>query len=206
MKSIFKKITYLIIFILLFEGAYAEGKNALLKSLILPGWGEKAMGEESRSKILMYTDIAIIFTHLMGKSFENWYIDEYSGYAELYANADMNTKDYAFVLNMSSYNSMDEYNQDMSNQRNWNSIYDDSNYNWNWDSTDNRYKFNDMREKSVIAKKFAEFAIAGLIINRFVSFVDVLYLKNLESGLEMNAYLVPEKYDGLSLNISFSSK
>ena len=206
MKNTFKKISYLIALTLLFGGVNAAEKGVILKSMILPGWGEKAIGEEARSKIFMYTDMAIIFTHIMGKSFERWYVDEYSGYAELYADADMNGKDYSFVLNMSSYNSMEEYNQDMSNQRNFDDIYNNGNYSWNWDSSDSRYEFNKMRENSVIAKKFAEFAIAGLIINRFISFIDVLYLTNEKSELEMSAYLIPERYDGLSLNLSFSRK
>ena len=206
MKSIFNRNIYIVILFFCLSTIQASDKRAVLKSMILPGWGEKAMGEDSRSKMFMYMDVAIIFTHIMGKSLERWYIDEYSGYAELYANADMNGKSYSFALNMSSYNSMSDYNQDMSNQRNFDDIYSSGDYNWSWDSVDDRYKFNDMRKSSVVAKKFAEFAIAGLIINRLISSIDVIYLKNKKLGFDVNAYLLPNEYDGVSLGLSFASK
>ena len=51
-----------------------------------------------------------------------------------------------------------------------------------------------------------EFAVAGLIINRVVSAIDVLYLKNSKSPVALSAFLLPEKNDGVSLNVSFSLK
>ena len=63
-----------------------------------------------------------------------------------------------------------------------------------------------MRESSLIAEKFAEFAVAGLIINRVISAIDVLYLKNSKSPVALSAFLLPEKNDGVSLNVSFSLK
>lgn len=208
MKSMFNKNNILLaISFFLLSTIQGAGQGALMKSMILPGWGEKSMGKDSRAKIFMYTDLAIAFTHIMGKSFERWYVDEYSGYAELYANADMQGKDYSFTLNVSSYDTMSDYNQDMSNQRNFDNIYTDhQNYNWEWESTNKRYKFNKLRRNSIIAGKFAEFAIAGLIINRFISFVDVIYLKNKDLGFGVNAYLVPDEADGVSLQLSLSSK
>ena len=202
----FKDKIILVVLFFLFSSIKGANQGALLKSMILPGWGEKTMREDSRAKLFMYTDIAIVFTHILGKSFERWYVDEYSGYAELYANADMQGKDYSFILNMSTYNTMSDYNQDMSNQRNFDDIYNNQDYNWEWKNKQSRYRFNELRESSIIASKFAEFAIAGLIINRFISCVDVIYLKNKDIGFEMDAYLVPDRNDGVSLNLSFLSK
>ena len=208
MRSMFNKNNILLaISFFFFSMMQGAGQGDLVKSIILPGWGEKSMGKDSRAKLFMYTDLAIVFTHIMGKSFERWYIDEYSGYAELYANADMQGKDYSFALNISSYDTMSDYNQDMSNQRNFDDMYTDyQNYNWEWESTKKRYEFNKLRNNSIIAGKFAEFAIAGLIINRFISFVDVIYLKNKDLDFGVNAYLIPDNQEGISLNLSFSPK
>ena len=71
------------------------------------------------------------------------------------------------------------------NEDNFEDVYDaDSGYYWHWDTTDNRNKFNDMRESSLIAQKFAEFSIAGLIINRIASIIDVLYLEKQKSNVD----------------------
>ena len=58
----------------------------------------------------------------------------------------------------------------------------------------------------MIAEKIAEFAVAGLILNRVASAIDILYLKNSKSNLGMSTFVVPEKNDGVSLNVSFSFK
>ncbi len=193
--------------IVMLQGLSASGE--FMRSLVLPGWGELKMQEKKRAKIFMATDLAIISTYLLGKSFNRWYIDRYTAYGTLHADADMNGKNYAFIVNMSNYDSMDDYNHDMMIHHNANyldDIYEDPSYNWQWDSTNNRINFNNMRESSLIAEKFAEFAVAGLIINRVVSAIDVLYLKNSKSPVALSAFLLPEKNDGVSLNVSFSLK
>ena len=202
MKNIYKKLGYFLVACILIQSLSANGN--LVRSIILPGWGELKMEETKRSRILMVSDLSIFVTYLLGKSFNVSYIDHYKAYGTLYANADMQGKDYSFIVNMSNYNSMSEYNQDMSNRKNYDDIYEDSTYNWEWDNTNKRLKFNNMRESSIISDKFAEFAVAGLIINRVISAIDVLYLTNKNSRVKLNAFVSPEKNDGISLNVSFS--
>ena len=207
MKSMYRKIIYIILIGIMAQGLSARGE--LMRSLILPGWGELKMQENKRAKIFMSTDLAVIATYFLGKSFNGWYIDKYTAYGTLHADANMSGKNYAFIVNMSNYDSMEDYNHNMMIHHNANyfdDIYEDPSYYWQWDSTENRINFNDMRESSLIAEKFTEFAVAGLIINRVASAIDVLYLKNSKSGIDLNAFLIPQKNDGVSLNISFSIK
>ena len=157
MKIMSRKIIYFVIMIVMLQGLSASGE--FMRSLILPGWGELKMQEKKRAKIFMATDLAVISTYFLGKSFNRWYIDRYTAYGALHADADMNGKNYAFIVNMSNYDSMDDYNHDMMIHHNANyldDIYEDPSYNWQWDSTNNRINFNNMRESSLIAEKFAE--------------------------------------------------
>ena len=196
-------------FMLLSMVTQISAKGELMRSLVFPGWGEVKMEETKRAKMFMATDLSIIATYLLGKSFNRWYIDKYLAYGTLYAHADMNGKEYAYIVNMSNYDSMDSYNHSMMIQHNANAfddIYTDQEYDWQWDSTADRNKFNDLRENSLIAEKIAEFAVAGLILNRVASAIDILYLKNSKSNLGLNAFVIPEKNDGVSLNVSFSFK
>jgi len=207
MKSMCRKIICSVVVVIMIQGLDARGE--IMRSLVLPGWGEHKMQKDKRAKIFMATDLAVIATYFLGKSFNRWYIDRYTGYGTLYAGADMSGKNYGFIVNMSNYDSMDDYNHDMRIHHNANyldDIYEDPSYNWQWDSANNRINFNNMRESSLIAEKFAEFAVAGLIINRVASAIDVLYLKNSKSPVALNAFLIPQKNNGVSLNVSFSLK
>ena len=197
------------LFILLILISSVGASNAI-KSMLIPGLGEKSLGYNSRAKIFMCSEIAILGTYLLGRSVNNYYIDNYSGFAELYAGANMDNKSYSFVIDMSNYNSMIEFNEDMMryhNEDNFEDVYDaDSGYYWHRDTTDNRNKFNDMRESSLIAQKFAEFSIAGLIINRIASIIDVLYLEKQKSNVDVGVLVLPGGNDSISLNVSFSLK
>ena len=204
------KIMYKIRIVMLFLLLSVLSANNILKSMFVPGLGEKSLGEDSRAKIFMCSEMAILGTYFLGKSFNKYYIDNYSGFAELHAGADMENKSYSFVVNMSNYNSMIEFNEDMMrhhNEDDFDDVYDvESNYYWEWDSTDNRYKFNDMRESSIIAQKFAEFSIAGLVINRIISIIDVVYLEKKKSNVDLSVFVLPEGNDAISINVSFSLK
>ena len=207
MKIMYKKTVLVILSLLMIAQLSARGE--FTRSLVFPGWGELKMQENKRANIFMGTDIAVIASYLLGKSFNRWYIDRYTGYAVLHAGADMNGKDYAYIVNMANFDSMEDYNHDLMLHHNGNyfdDVYEDSSYDWSWDSTSSRNKFNDMRESSLVAEKIAEFAVAGLILNRVASTIDVLYLKNRNSSLGLKAHVIPEKYDGVSLNVSFSIK
>ncbi len=207
MKTIYKKTVLVALSLLMIAQLGAQGEFA--RSLVFPGWGEMKMEEKGRAKIFMSTDLAIIASYFLGKSFNRWYIDRYTAFCVLHAGADMNGKDYAYIVNMANFDSMEDYNHDLMIHHNGNyfdDVYEDPSYDWNWDNSSNRNKFNDMRESSLIAEKIAEFAVAGLILNRVASAIDILYLKNKNTSLGLKAHLIPEKYDGVSLNVSFSIK
>ena len=208
MKSIFRNISYISLLLICIQFSYASGGN-VLRSLLIPGWGESKMNHSSRAKFFFTTEILIIGTHFLGKSFNSSYIDQYTGFAELHAGVDMDGRDYEFIIDMSNHDSMSDYNHYMAihhyedpDQYQYNSSTED----WNWDSTDNRLKFDKLRENSLVAEMVADFALAGLIINRIVSVVDVMYLRKKESKIKLNSQVIPIRDDGVSLNISFSFK
>ena len=105
---------------------------------------------------------------------------------------------------------MEEYNHYMMIHHNTNyyeNVYSDDDQNWQWDSTDSRLKFDQLRRNSVISDMFAEFAIAGLIINRIVSAIDIMYLQGKKRNIKnVSAFVSPQRNDGVALNISFSLK
>ena len=104
---------------------------------------------------------------------------------------------------MSFYNSRSDYNDDMMlthNTNNYDELYDetDPSTNWEWDSKENRLEFDRIRRNSLVSERFADFAIAGLIINRIVSVIDLQLTDLFISGLRLENQF---QFIGLQKNI-----
>ena len=103
---------------------------------------------------------------------------DYIAYAELHADVNLGGKDYLFAVNMGHYDSFTEYNDIKERQRQIDKIYEEGQGNeWEWDNTQNRINFDSMRIKSVNYEIYARFAIGGLVLHRFISLIDVIYLE-----------------------------
>ena len=114
----------------------------------------------------------------------------------------MDNKTYLFAVNMGHYNNLEEYNDVKERKRSHDQKYIGYDFNWEWDSYSNRIKFDKMRIRSVNYNKFARFAIAGLVLNRLVSFIDVIYIerKIKSSSFSSNFFGDTEK---IKFNISY---
>ena len=181
----------------------------IFKSLILPGWGESSLGHSSRAKFFFFSEVIVLSSHFLGKSFYDSYVDQYTGMAELYAGVDMDGKDYDFIIDMSNHDSMTDYNN-FTSRHHYRDVekllYDSETEDWNWESSRKRREFDQLRRNSVVAEMVSDFAFAGLILNRVISLIDVVYLSKRESSVNLRSYVSPQTHDGMSLNISFSFK
>ena len=136
------------------------------------------MGNEKRAKTFFIREAALWFVCIGGKKMASWYESDYKAFAELHANVNMEGKNYIFSVNLSHYDSMDEYNANKARKRQVNEMYEeDSGNDWKWDNTINRISFDRMRINSVTYDKYAQFAIGGLILHRIISLIDVIYLE-----------------------------
>jgi len=185
-----KKIILLFLLPIFLFSQEAEQKKVKLRSMILPGWGEKTLGADDRAQGFFKRDAVLWLLYLAGKKSADWYESDYRAFAELHADVDMDNKDYLFAVNMGQYDSLEEFNDIYDRRRLIEEKYPEGqSYGWHWDSTSNRRKFNDLRIKSVTRDKYARFTAAGLVIHRVISFIDVLYLERtgknlmLESGI-----------------------
>ena len=208
MKNLFKNIKLILPIIVSLQFLHPSGGD-IIRSLVMPGWGELHMNEDSRAKFFFTSEALILATHFLGSSFNKSYIDQYTGFAELHADIDMDGRDYDFIIDMSNYDSMADHDADVASYHGENFSnyqYNNDLYNWEWDSTDNRLEFDRMRRNSLTSEMVADFALAGLIINRIVSMIDVIYLKKKNSNIDLGTYLLRDRDNGVSLNISFSIK
>ena len=203
----FKKYIILFLFITI---SYCQlldkvDSNAF-KSLLLPGLGEYSLNENNRSKNFFITE-ACLWLSFFGSHYGNqWYTDNYMSFGSYHAGINLDNIPSSqlsmLIVHMSQYDNMEFFNETMDRQRRDNSYSNESTYGWNWDSDENRKTFNDLRIKSSNLKKINNFTISALLINRLVSFFDVIYLS--DKKYKLNSSITSSADNGLTLNCTIN--
>ena len=175
-----------------------------MQSLVLPGWGEQTLGESKRAQRFFIREAAFWLIYIGVKKTSDWYESDYTAFAELHANVEMEGKDYLFAVNLGHYDSFEEYNDIKERKRLVADKYrEGEGLEWQWDDKANRIKFDKMRINSGIYRKYAKFAVGGLVLHRLISFFDVIYLERKNLPLEFDAQI---NADSRTLQLKFSLK
>ena len=177
-----------------------------LKSLVLPGWGELKISQNQRAKNFLILEACSWLSFLGSHYSNNWYIENYTSFSKHHAGIDLNSinsEDLSLlIVHMSQYDNVYDYNETMERQRRADDSYSDtSSYYWNWDNSNNKQIFNDLRINSSLSKKINNFTIAALVINRFLSFFDVIYL-NGKNQYKVSSVAIPISNNGFLLNVN----
>ena len=207
-----KKIILIIIMIsIIIPGARS-------KSILLPGWGELSLNQKSRGQKLFAADIILWLTVLNGKKMSKNYESDYRAFATEHAGVDWDHTDYLFAIDIGYYDTLSDYNTTRSRQRsleietdpkgdlireNGHGIYpENGDFNWEWDDTINRQIYKDLKISSADWDKYANFAISGLILNRVISLVDVIYLERTGKSNPIQSQIITKGRDNLQLKFS----
>jgi len=186
-----------------------QARTLLLKSVILPGWGEHSLGYKTRGYVMNSSELglwvgyaALIF---MGQSAEK----DMMAYAATHAGIDPSGKDNFYFTDIGNYSNIHEYNDQKLRYRQFTSLYPETaEYSWAWDSDYAREKFDKLRYKSQQTLHIATFALGGLILNRIVSMIDVIALTKdrLETPVnDFQALIVPQN-GNMTLTLNFGLK
>ena len=163
----------------LFQISFCE-ISPIVKSAILPGLGEHSLGNKQRAKQFYFQEFGIWLTFIGFKTLSQLYKSDYRAFASLHANVDMQNKDYDYAVIIGDYDSYEDFIDAQLRQRDkiYYTMPENSGYEWNWDSKSNRLKFDKIRYNSGLFNKYSKFTLGGLVVNRIISIIDVLYLKN----------------------------
>ena len=202
-----------IIFILLISCAIPGPK---VKSLLLPGWGELSLENKARGKFFLYAEAMLVISAYSFNELSNSYKSDYTAYAMEHANVNISNQDYMFALDIGSSDNIQDFNSIKRRQRSLlmdtdfngniireygHEVYPEgAGYDWNWDSTTNRSRFNSMRINSINYEKYASFALAGMLLNRAISLIDVMFLERQENP-KITSIIIPKGYDGMELQL-----
>jgi hypothetical protein len=180
------KIT-LIVFIMFNAMLFGQVKtnqklDPVIKSLIVPGWGQKTLGKPKRARFFNYLESGILLTIIGSSTIANIKRKNYIAFASKHAAISSSGKNHKYWVDIGNYNSIENYNNEHLRNREMDDLYpDDKKWSWDWDLELNRKKFEDKRIRSDQLELFATFGVGALIVNHLVSSIDALYLKRVSS-------------------------
>ena len=174
-----KKVVF-IFCISIFMVSAQSNKSSLVKSLILPGWGQINESEFSSAKQFLAQD-GLLWISLLGTIWtSNYYEQSYITFAQENAGINLTNADLQMAVDVGNYSNLSEFNESIERRREFGLVLDENDIqnHWDWNSDGNRNKFEQMRINSGISKKVGSFVIAGLIGHRIISAIHVKYLQN----------------------------
>ena len=169
-------------------------KPGVLKSTLLPGWGEHSYGSTTRGYVFNGVEAALwVFASVAYTSATSHENDLFYFATEYGHITDPQLKSDVFLDRVSKYDSMDEYNEQMLRNRQWDRVYSAENgEDWNWDSTDKRGEYFDIKTQRYLWRQRLTYSFGAIALNHLVSTMDALYLKRSKASLQV----MPEIGDG----------
>ncbi len=198
-----QKIIFLIVLITI-NLTFAQGRlkitskiPPIVKSAIIPGWGEYALNKNSRGNFFFTTEIVgLVFTTFSFIKSNN-IVTTYKSIAAEHANVIIDGKNHQFWVDIGNYDSQFDYNDEHLRWREFDNLYpSEVRWDWDWDTNTKRKEFEDLRIKSDKLQLIGKFFIGGIVLNHIISTIDVYYLKNisLKEKVEFSSCINPDSY------------
>jgi len=182
----------------------AQARGLLLRSLLLPGWGEHRLQYHSRGYLLNGSEALFWLAYAALHYYAVTQDENMRTYGTLHAGIQAQGKDHVFFTNIGNYASLYEFNDQKLRYRQFQAVYPDTpEYFWAWDSDAARHHFDRLRLRSAIARRNASFMITGLVVNRIVSMFDIVLLTRQRVQplpADIDAVVAPRP-DGLTLSV-----
>lgn len=165
-------------------------KAALIRSLIMPGWGQYLLGDSNTARKFILAEAGLWLGYFTAREAANWFEQDYRAFATLHAGASNQREPDIYYYRLGQYDSIYEFNETQLRQRSISDVYElGVGKDWQWNSIANRERYNELRKASLLAAKGASFILGGMIVNRAASAIHVLFLTRTE--VETSAYWTP---------------
>lgn len=191
-----------------FSISQAEKKPAIsfLLSLLIPGAGHLYAGRMDVGKYFLVGEAAL-WLSFGGLSYYGEVLEkDAKSFAVIHSGLNKEGKDDDYFVNVSSYNSIYEYNNEKLLRGEYDKLYEVSSYFWQWDDPANRNNFDEQRKKSERMFNARKIFTTGMIINRITSGISAYILtSNPENKVTFNTEVTssPDNdIDGFKINFS----
>lgn len=166
-------------------------RGALLRSIVLPGWGQHYLGNHNIARRMMTTEVCLWLLYGTFKGAQDWYQQDFRAFAALHAGISYRLKPDIYYFRLGRYDSIEDYNRAQLRNRNVDAVYSmGTDIKWEWDSIHNRERYNDLRRASLRAAKAASFMMGSMVLNRAVAAIHVLFLSR-KTGTDADFHLDP---------------
>ena len=202
-----KTVIIISIFFAIAFGQNSNGLSPIVKSFLLPGWGEYTLEKPNRGRIFILSETALWTSFAGALIVSNNYTDLFQAYAADYAGVETSGKDRQFWVDVGNYESLNGHNEEHLRFRDYDAIYPmNSEWHWEWTSEEKRLQYRDYRVASDTWNLGAKFIAGSIVINHIVSAIDALYLQRISQieAVSMQPMINMENgYSGLALSIQF---
>jgi hypothetical protein len=198
-------VTILAIFPIIGESSDSSmSKPSVLKSTLIPGWGEHSFGAHNRGYLFNGIEAALwIFAGIASSTAQNHENDLYYFASEYGHITDPQNKSDVFLDRVSKYESMEAYNEQMLRNRQWDRIYSAENgYDWHWDSDEKRGEYFDIKTERYLWRQRLTYTFGAIALNHLVSTMDALYLKRLNATMVIQPDMT-DRSAGLRIALTF---
>jgi hypothetical protein len=144
---------------------------AITYSILLPGMGELYAGNYSSGKYFTIADGVFWGTYIGMNQYSNWQKDRYHSFAVSNGGVNLAGKDDGYFTNIGIYTDINEYNDDMSRNGDFNKMYNTQLDYWKWTGND-RKTYRAMWTAGELAHNNLRFVIGALVLNRVVSAIN----------------------------------
>jgi len=161
-----------------YNAADVEFKNrgkAFIRSLILPGSGERYLGKKTLAKAFLITEITLWVGYFAFNEYSKWIREDAYAFAATHSGAKTDGKPSQFFVDIGNYAGIAEYNDAKQRMRQFDKVYTSEDYFWQWDEDQSRRKFENMRISSDQAINRSVFVLGGIFANHILSAIDAVW-------------------------------
>jgi hypothetical protein len=163
-----------------------KGKwHHVLFSLVIPGSGEWVMGYKGLGKTFFGIDVVLWLGYLGTRHYTNILQKDLETYAALHAGVNTANKDGQYWIDVGTASSIYVFNEQKLRERDLEATYPEGiHYDWVWDSENSRVAYVEKRFDRLDWKRYTNWMIGALVLNRIISAVDVVRLIRKEKSAE----------------------
>jgi len=188
-------------------GQNSKGLSPVVKSFLLPGWGEYSLNRSERGRIFTLSETALWASFAGALIVSKNYSKLFQAYAADYAGVETSGKDRQFWVDVGNYESMNGHNEEHLRFREYNALYPvEGDWDWEWSSDSKRKQYRTYRVSSDTWVLGAKFIAGSIVMNHIVSAIDALYLQRISQieDVSVNPMINAHGgFSGLSLSIQF---
>ncbi len=147
-------------------------RGAFLRSLVMPGWGHHYIDKTDwkRGQYHMAADAMMILSYAGIRVRNNQLENELETFALANAGIDLSNRNRDTFLAIANFDNLEAYNDFQLRSRNWDDLITDSAENrWNWVNDNDRFQYQDIRERIDKNSNQLPALITLLVANRVIS-------------------------------------